>query len=258
MGRRGAMLAAALAGLAVVALPARGDVSGFGLPMHVFLGPTTLPAGRLTPVTLQLGTKLESASRPSQPTTTELGIALSARIVISDEGLQSCGAGALAKLGLGQARKQCDGALVGHGNMTFTAFDAGNEGSELGHLLIFNHREHGRPGLLAQIEMEGSPGTRSRSFTIGFAGSKTSPASGESLVARLPQALAGNVRKLVSFDLSLRRVYRTGGRRQSFLSASCPAPRGVIERFKVLSLTIGFADGSQISETSEEACRSNF
>jgi hypothetical protein len=75
------------------------------------------------------------------------------------------------------------------------------------------------------------------------------------MIGTLPD-IASSYGHITAFNLSLRRTYRFHGRKMSFASASCPAPKGFNSaNFPLAKVGYKFENGPSISATLVRQCR---
>jgi hypothetical protein len=141
------------------------------------------------------------------------------------DGLPTCGYGQLVATDSQTARKECGDALVGHGILTATtAFAEQKRTHSRAVILAFNGRPHGG-GRVIYLHIHGqSPGP----FTvvIPIKVRRTRGTFGTSFFAVMP-GYARRWAYLTKFRFVIGRHFTVDGRDQSFLMASCPAPKGL-------------------------------
>jgi hypothetical protein len=75
------------------------------------------------------------------------------------------------------------------------------------------------------------------------------------MIGTLPE-IASSYGYITAFNLSLRRTYRYRGKRLSYASASCPAPKGFPSaQFPLAKVGYEFEDGRKLSATLIRECR---
>jgi len=173
--------------------------------------------------------------------------------VIDAKGLPTCPYGKLRNASAASARKVCGDAEVGHGNVTTRiGFPGQGEFASNGPLLAFNAREKGKKAIFAYVD---SSGKFSTTFVIKFLVKKTKGTYGTSLVADVPPIASGSG-YISAFDLSLKRRYSLRGEKHSYVSASCPLPKGVnISSFPLVRSTYGFEDGTDVVSVLNRECK---
>ncbi len=122
-----------------------------------------------------------------------------------------------------------------------------------GKLLLFNGKSHGKSVLFGHIYAQRPFAT---SFVITFKiAERRSGTFGTVLSASLPEAL-GNWGYVTGIELKLSRRYTYKGKRHSYLSASCPAPKGFGSApFPLIKAGFVFEGGRKLSSTLNRRCR---
>jgi hypothetical protein len=91
------------------------------------------------------------------------------------------------------------------------------------------------------------------SFTLPFVIARTHGTFGTTPTPTLPTA-EGNF--VTGIDLSLSRSFTYRGKRRSYASATCPAPRGLPGAiFPFARVSYAFADGAMLRATLTRSCR---
>jgi hypothetical protein len=221
-------IAAALVALSVSAgALAQADVIQRGNARVIFdgkLSPQKLPRSGTAPVRVAVSTKIEPLPGKAPPQLRRIEIAVNRYGSLDTRGLPLCSLDEIQPSTTEDALSKCRDALVGTGTFSAKLLVSGTAPfpSE-GKIYAFNSRLHGRPAILAHVF-----GTKPApvSYTIPFEVRKKSQGTyGLVLSAAFPQVNSrqGYVSGL-SLDLGRNFSYR--GKRQSYLSAGCPAPTG--------------------------------
>ena len=220
---------------------------------HGNIAPLKLPRHGTAPVSVQMGAKIKTNDRSTPPKLETIALDINRHGVLQSKGLATCSLGKLNHVSAATARKSCAGALVGHGNVTSRVTLPGQGAfASNGKLLAFNGKAHGHPAIFAQVE-SGPP--LPLTYVIVFEVKKSKGTFGTSLVATLPP-IASEYGYISAFDLSLKRTYRSGGKKLSFANAGCPAPAGFSSApFPFARASYGFADGRELSSTQESRCK---
>jgi hypothetical protein len=217
------------------------------------LAPHTLPRKGTAPVAVTVGGQISTTDGTEPPQLREMTIEINRHGQIESAGLPSCKANAIRTASNGRALATCGPALVGEGKFNGTITLPGSAPYPFeGKLLVFNSSEHGHPVLLAHIY---SPHPFATSFVISFAISRKRKGTyGTVLTANLRKAL-GTKKNLTGIEMTLSRRYSYKGRRRSYVSAGCPAPKGVRSvPYSLARTSFGFADGRHLSEVLNRTC----
>jgi hypothetical protein len=256
ISRRGGLVAviAALSLLGVSMASAeiaqKGDIR---ISFHGSIAPEKLPRNELAPVGVQMGAKIKTVSGEKPPRLSRITLDINSNGVIDVKGLPTCPFSKLRNASAATARKVCGEAEVGHGNVT-TRIEFPGQGpfSANGPLLAFNAKEKGKQAIFAYVD---SSGKFSTTFVIKFIVKKTGGTYGTSLVADVPPIASGSG-YISAFDLSLKRRYSLRGEKHSYVSASCPLPKGVnVASFPLVRSTYGFEDGTNVTSVLQRECR---
>lgn len=256
-GRR-ALALLCLAALTGGAALAQAEITQKGKLRVVFAGkltPSKLPRHGAAPIAVSVGGRITTTDGTLAPQLRTLRIELNRHGRLETRGLPVCRARQIHPATTERALRACRGALVGRGSFSVDVVLAGQEPYPTsGRLLVFNGAaKGGRPALLGQI-YSARPFTTS--FVIPFAIAKIRRGRyGIALTASLPQAL-GNWGHVTGLDLRLARRYSHRGKRRSFISAGCPAPKGFPGAlFPLTRTTFSFAGGAKLTSTLTRACR---
>jgi hypothetical protein len=218
------------------------------------IAPNKLPRSGRAPIGVSVGGEIETTDGSPPPQLTTMAIELNREGVIDTEGLPLCPYSALEPASSSRALANCRSALVGQGSFQAEVSLTGQESyTAKGKLLAFNGRKGGKPVLFAHIY---SPRPFATSFVITFQIKHASGRQfGTAMVAELPQTLS-SWGKLTGIELRLDRRYSAGGKRRSYLSAGCPAPKGIgAVSFALARTSFGFAGGPTLRGTLTRTCK---
>ncbi|HEX6153451.1 MAG TPA: hypothetical protein VFZ19_08020 [Solirubrobacterales bacterium] len=238
------------------AAPRAGETQQVGsmlLDVSAQLSPKRLPRDRLAPIAVSIGWRISSTDGSEPPKLKTIAIEINRNGVLDASGLPACPYEKIQPASTSRALANCRPSLVGTGS--FSAL-VGLEGQERyvakGKMLVFNGVEKGKPVLYGQL-YSGFP--FANSFVIPFAISRTRKgAYGTTLQATLPANLRawGN---LTEVEMRLSRKYSHRGKSRSFLSASCPTPKGLgLALFRLARTSFSFTGGTDVSSTLTEQC----
>lgn len=226
MGPRHALLPLLLAaGLAVGSAAAevvqKGDLV---VSFQGSISPRTLPRTGTVPVGVTVAAQVRRTDRRLPPSLRQISLQINRNGVLDRRGLPSCPIGRLQATDGGHALAACGAAQVGSGRVGgFVAFPEQRPLPFRSRALAFNGRlADGRPAVLAHLYV---PRPLPLTFVLAFAIERTPGTFGTRLVATVPKRTR-RLTHITSFELRLRRTYRAGGKRHSYLSAGCPAPPG--------------------------------
>lgn len=241
-------LVAALAGVAIwggaVASAEITQRDGVRVLVTGEMTPTKLPRDAAAPVAVSVAGRIIPTEPGRLPQLTKVAIALNSHGNVETGGIPTCRIGQISPSTTAGALEACGPALVGEGH--FSADVKLPEQSPFpsaGKLLAFNGRINGKPAILAHVY--GSrplPTSYVMPFEIRSQGGGT---YGTVLESSLPNA-TGEWGYVTGLSLAFRR---------SYLSATCPAPKGFHKvGFPLLRATFGFKGGLSLAATLNRSC----
>jgi hypothetical protein len=245
-------LAAFLAASASLAAAETLQRDGLRVTLDGQISPQRLPREGLAPVAVTVGTEIAPASsgRPLAQLT-RIEIAINRHGHLDPTGLPACELTDIQPATTEKALQECRGSLVGRG--TFAAqvglsrqasFPSGGE------LYAFNGTYKGQPAILAHVYGTEPVPT---SFTLPFLIGKAKGAFATTLTATIP-ASEGNF--VTAIELRLQRSFTYRGKRRSYASAGCPAPKGFPGAvFPFAKVSYAFAGGKKLAATLVRNCK---
>jgi hypothetical protein len=217
------------------------------------LSPKNLPRDGAAPVSVSVSGKISTVDGSSPPQLEQMAIAINRHGHFDYQGLPVCELHEIQPASNGRALAACRQALVGTGFFFGTITLPGNPPYPLsGRLLVFNGIQHGHQVLLGHVY---SPHPFATSFVISFQISNhTHGPFGTVLTANLAKAL-GKKKNLTGIEMTLSRRYSSEGKRHSYISAGCPAPKGVpVVSFPLAKTTFSFAGKQKVEATLTRTC----
>ena len=216
------------------------------------IAPHALPRTGTAPVAVSLAGKIETTDGQKPPQLRTIAMAINRNGRLDYRGLPRCGYRQIQPASTSEARQACGRSLVGTG--TFEANVALPDQSPFpsnGRVLAFNGALHGRPVIYAHIYgTEPLP----QSFVLPFEIRRAAGDYGTRLLARLPR-VAAEWGFVSGVSLTLKRSFSYRGKRRSYLSAGCPAPRGFGgASFPFAKASFGFEDGRTLRSTMRRSC----
>jgi hypothetical protein len=152
-----------------------------------------------------------------------------------------------------QALEHCGSSQVGRGRLFARIFVPNQPPFDVrANLVAFNGRtEAGRPAVLVHSYARNPP----VAFVIPFSVHRQKGGFRTVLVALIRRS-AGPWPHVANFQIEVSRDFSRGGERHSYLSASCPVPKGFTAGFLSFArATYTFEGGSQITTESVRSCR---
>jgi hypothetical protein len=216
------------------------------------LAPKKLPRNRSAPVRVAVGAKIAAAEEKDPPQLRAIAIAINRYGHFDPTGLPICTERDIQPATNQNALKACRDSLVGVGS--FSAKVLLSQQSPFpaeGKMYAFNGRIHGRPAILAHVYGTNPVPT---SFTFPFELRPQKGTYGTVLRANLPQA-TGNSGYITGLSMNLGRNFSYRGKRHSYLTASCPAPKGFSKAvFPLAHAGFFFKGGRRLGSTLVRSC----
>jgi hypothetical protein len=216
------------------------------------IAPTKLPRQANAPISVRVDGTVRTLSGERPPALRFISIAINRGGTIETRGLPVCERSQIESASSAQALAACGPALVGEGRyLAGVTFPEQDVFPLSGKVLAFNARVDGRRAILAHV-YGGKPFPNSRIFVFHIR--KTAGTFGTLLTAALPASINrfGYLKRIV---LNLHRAYVYGGRKHSYLSASCAAPQGAtIGIFPFVRVGMTFSDGRKLASTLIRTC----
>lgn len=216
------------------------------------ISPTKLSRSGSRGVRVAVETKISAPGRQSPPQLQRIKLEINSHGHLDPNGLRRCTVQEIQPSTTQKALEACGSSLVGRG--TFAASVALGQQSPFpaaGPLYAFNGTYHGQPAILAHVYGTDPVPT---SFTLPFLIKPAHGTFGTALVASLPQA-TGGASYVTRLALKLGRTVRANGHTHSYLSASCPAPKGFNKAvFPFARTVMTFRHGPTISSTIDRTC----
>lgn len=243
--RRAALAAPFLVSLllAVLAAPIGAETvqqEGIRLSFRGNLEPRSLPRSRPAPVRIVLRAGIGGANGQPLPQLRDLSIAINRAGRLDAAGLPVCHLAQIQPATTAAALASCGGAVVGSGR-----FSASVQIPEQvpypsrGRIEAFSGRYRGRPAILLHVYGTSPlPASYTLPLRIGRARGAFGIVLRTSIARTTPSA-----GRVTGLSLDLGRTFTAGGRRHSYLSASCPAPRNSrFASFPFVRARLAFAD----------------
>lgn len=250
--RKTVILLSALAVFSTVSLAQAETIqkSGIRVALTGEISPSRLPRDGLAPVAVKVDTKI--SSNPKRPAQLQrIQIAINSHGHIDPTGLPKCEVSDIQPSTTEKAMEACRGSLVGEGTFQATvALSKATTFPSQGKMFAFNGTYKGKPAILAHVYGTEPVPT---SFTLPFVIGKAKGTFGTTLTATIPPA-EGNY--VSGISLSLSRTFTYKGKKRSYASAGCPAPKGLPgASFTFAKASYAFVGGKRLSSTLTRSCR---
>jgi hypothetical protein len=215
------------------------------------LAPQTLPRSGQAPIKVSVSAQVSSTGADVPPPMRQISIAINRYGSLDSTGLPVCQLEQIQPATTDDSLAACRGSLVGEGR--FLANVSGRAPFPAdGKIYAFNGEFEGRPAILAHVY-----GTKPApaSYTLAFLISRSKGTFGTTLKATLPQGPPGSG-YITAIYLTLGKTFTSGGKRHSYISASCPAPKGFPgASFAFAKASVGFQGGPTLSSTLNRSCK---
>jgi hypothetical protein len=217
------------------------------------ISPRKLPRDRDVPVAVKLVGGITTADNSPLPRVKEIKLALAYRGKLFTKGLAVCPRGRLRSGDDRHAMEACGDALVGRGKLYARVFvpDQAPFGIHAS-LLAFNGRtKKGKTAIWVHAFTPNPP----VSFILPFRVRKQ-PGPFSTVLETVVSRDVGPWPRFAHFEINVSRQFMYKGERRSYLSASCPLPKGFSAGFlSFAKATFGFADQPPLSTESVRGCR---
>jgi hypothetical protein len=226
MKRSLAITVGALA-LAVLLSTAHAEViqrGGLRVSFDGRLTPKSLPRQGTAPVRVEVATEIAAKKGKTPPRLRTLTLSINRYGRIDPNLVPKCTLRDIQPATTENALAACGGSLIGRG--TFRAkvlLSRQAPFPSAGPLYAFNGVVDGKPAILAHVYGAKPVPT---SFTLVFEVRRSKGTYGTVLRASLPE-VTGDSGYITGLSLNLGKTVRSGGKSRSYLSASCPAPKGL-------------------------------
>jgi hypothetical protein len=215
------------------------------------LSPQALPRSGQAPVKVSVSVKVASTDGAAPPPMREISIAINRYGRLDATGLPVCRLDQIQPATTDDALAACPRSLVGEGR--FLADVVGNAPFPAdGKVYAFNGEVDGKPAILAHVY---GTAPAPASYTLAFLVSRSKGTFGTTLKAKLPPVKADSGH-ITAIYLTLGKSFSAGGKRHSYFSASCPAPKGFTKAvFPFAKASVGFQGAPPLGTTLTRTCQ---
>lgn len=243
----GALLLLALASLAYAETIQK---QGLRVAFNGEISPKRLPREGTAPVAVAVDTKVSTPSGKAPAQLKEITIAINRHGKLDSTGLPKCEIEDIQPATTQKALAACRRSLVGEGSFSASvALSRQAAFPSAGKMFAFSGTFEGKPAILAHVY-----GTKPvpTSFTLPFVIGRSKGTFGTTLTAKLPESDNSFV---TGISLTLHRTYSYKGKKRSFASAGCPAPKGLPgASFPFAKASWAFAGGKRLSSVLVRSC----
>lgn len=226
---------------------------GVRVTVKATIAPDRLPRHGAAPIHFSLATRIAAVDGSVPPQLRRIAVEINRNGHLDPSGLPVCSINAIQPSSTEGALAACRRSLVGQGRFTAKVLiDQQAPFPSDGKVLAFNGRWHGRPAILAHVFGRQPVPT---SYTLPFViTTGRHGAYGTTLSASLPH-FTSKWGYVTGITLNLGRSFRSHGARHSYLTAGCPAPRGLSTvLFPLSHATLGFPGYKPIEQTLSGQC----
>ncbi|HXR60314.1 MAG TPA: hypothetical protein VN732_03200 [Solirubrobacterales bacterium] len=217
------------------------------------LAPKKLPRSEAAPISVSVGGKISTTDGSEPPQLKALRVEINRHGRLDTTGLPVCSYHSIQPASTQRALAACRNSLVGTGSFEVNVALPGQPPyPSKGKLLLFNGRKGRKPVIYGQIY---APRPFATSFVVVFAVRRIAGGNyGTELLARIPAEL-GSWGFITGIQMRLSRQFGHAGRRHSFLSASCPAPKGFTQApFPLARISFRFARAGSLHSILMRTC----
>jgi len=215
------------------------------------LAPQKLPRSGQAPISVSVSAKVSSVGAEAPPPMRQIAIAINKYGKLDPSGLPICQLEQIQPATTDDSLAACRRSLVGEGRFLANVSGRAPFPAE-GKIYAFNGELEGRPAILAHVY-----GTKPApaSYTLAFAITNTKGTFGTTLKASLPPVPPGSG-YITAIYLKLGKTFSAGGKKHSYFSASCPAPKGSPGAvFPFAKASVGFQGGPTLDTTLMRSCK---
>jgi len=227
---------------------------GVRIHFDATLSPRTLPRHGQAPLRVAFKVRIAPSKGTVPPQLRHVSLAVNRHGRFDLAGLPVCSLDEIQPATTAAALQACRDSLVGSGS--FSAKVLLPEQAPFpsaGRIYAFNGRYQGAPAILAHVFGAQPVPT---SFTLAFRMRPSHGTFGTVLTASLPK-VTSKWGYVTGIQISLGRRFSSHGKKRSYLTGSCPAPRGfsAIPSFPLASGTYRFAGHRDVHVTVPRSCR---
>ena len=211
------------------------------------IAPTKLPRHEPAPISANLNGQIGTTDGSHPPAIRSVDLDFDKTIQVNARGLPVCAESQLVARSTAAAKNACADAVIGSGKGEVeVAFPEQQPFSATGPIVLFNGGVHGGTTLILIHTYVAVPAP-----TAVIATAKLTSIHrghyGTHVVAEIP-SIAGGFGSVTKFTLKIKRNFTYKGKRQSYLTASCPTGHYYTEG------EVGFADGTTLAITHVLPC----
>jgi hypothetical protein len=218
------------------------------------LSPRRLPRKGVAPIAVSIGGEISTTDASLPPQLKKMRIELNRHGRLDYRGLPTCDYNRIQPGSSGRALAGCRSSLVGRGRFSAIITLAGQEPyATEGRLLVFNSLKKGKPVLYGHIY---TPRPFANSFVIVFEIAKLGKGTYGTALNAVPPPSFKRWGNLTGLSMTLERRYSYEGKRRSYISAGCPAPKGFPGAlFPLARTSFDFVGGQKLTSVLVSDCK---
>jgi hypothetical protein len=211
------------------------------------ISPTKLPRHEIAPISANLNAKIGTTDGSHPPAIRSVNLDFDKTIQVNAHGLPTCAASQLVARSTAAAKNACPDAIVGSGEGEVeVAFPEQQPFAATGPIVLFNGGVRDGTTLILIHTYVAVPAPTAVIATAKLT-SIHRGRFGTHVVARIPP-IAGGAGSVTKFKLTINRAFTYRGKKESYLTASCPSGHYYTEG------EVGFADGTALQITHVLPC----
>jgi hypothetical protein len=243
-----AVLVVSASGIAVAEKPTVVRTGNLILNLNGGVKPKRLPKRKLAPIALSASGQITTVDGSQPPPAKEVTIDFDKHGTINAKGLPICRSGKLQARDTNAAMRACPKAIVGKGTTTVrVAFPEQAPFNAKGPLVLFNGGVRGNVTTMFIHAYVSVPTPTALITTVKIKKIHRGP-YGTRAMARIP-VIAGGSGSVTSFKLTVHRLFKRAGKKQSYLLARCANGHFLAHA------TVAFAGGGRIAGGVVRACK---
>lgn len=216
------------------------------------IAPSSLPRSGETPVNVSVSAKVSSTGASAPPAMEKMAVAINKYGHLDASALPVCTLEQIQPATTDDALAACKRSLVGEGRFLATVLQKGAAPFPSdGKIYAFNGEVQGKPAILAHVY-----GTKPApaSYTISFLVSRQKGTFGTALKATLPPVKEGSG-YITGIYLKMGKSFISSAKGRSYLTASCPTPKGVSKAvFPFAEASVAFKGGQALKSALTRTC----